>query len=226
MVYPALLPRLIQSDLGGRRHAFASILFVYIHSHSPIYISLPVEVSLQNPYITLLITSLHHYPAYRKRRDSKTAATMLSESSFGFLASALHIFASLHLASTSVVPAQKFPIMPRQTNSSNTGISLPNTTKKFYANALCNSEQEQVEQAAWNDAFAYAHALASWHANDSYQTAMDMYMGNDSRGPIGDILEGGTTTQHLYDAMQQMLTISSSSEYRRGSQCPYTVYMA
>lgn len=62
--------------------------------------------------------------------------------------------------------------------------------KKFYANALCCPEKQLIEQTTWNDASHYAHALGSWHPNGPYQAAMDMYMGNDSRGPIGDILAG------------------------------------
>lgn len=116
---------------------------------------------------------------------------MLSKSSFMVsLAFTLSFFDSLAPTSAIHASVQQFPLMPRQTNSSISGFSLPNTTKKFYAKALCSSEQQQVEQIAWNDAFAYAHALASWNANGSYQAAMDLYMGNDTRGPLGDILEG------------------------------------
>ena len=43
---------------------------------------------------------------------------------------------------------------------------------------------------AWNEALLYATALSSWQVNGSYQEAMDLYMGNDTRGPLGNIVEG------------------------------------
>lgn len=227
MVQKALLPRLLQLNLGKRRLAFAPFLSVCVHFLSLVYTSLPIALHFQHSFITLLVTGLHRYPAYQKHCSSKTAATMLSKSSFIFQALDLHLLALSHLGSSAVVPAQKFPVMPRQINSSSTGVSLPNTTKKFYANALCSPEQEQVEQVAWNDASIYAHALASWHANGSYQAAMDMYMGNDSRGPIGEILAGEYyNPASLWSNAPYANDFLSSSQYSGGGKCPHTVCMA
>lgn len=92
----------------------------------------------------------------------------------------------------------EFPVMPRQYNDSNVHVNLPNDTKKFYANNLCTPERIQIEQVAWSDALMYALALASWRVNSTYQEAMDIYMGNDTRGPLGRVVEGtyldGSTT--------------------------------
>lgn len=140
------------------------------------------------------------------------------------LASALSFLAPLHLTSSAVVPPQKFPMLPRQTNSSKNDVSLPNATKKFYANALCSPEKQLIEQLTWNDASLYANALASWRPNGSYQAAMDMYMGNDSRGPIGDILEGIRGFHWLSDA--PLANDVLFSQHCWGSQRPYAVYMA
>ena len=80
--------------------------------------------------------------------------------------------------------------MPRQHNISDFNVSLPSDKKKFYANNLCSTEKKVAEKIAWNEALLYATALSSWHVNSSYQEAMDLYMGNDTRGPLGDIVEG------------------------------------
>ena len=98
-----------------------------------------------------------------------------------------------------------FPVMPRQYNESNTGVSLPNDTLKFYANNYCTTGQIQIEQEAWNDALPYALALASWRFNSTYQEAMDLYMGNDTRGPLGRIVEGTCPSDKLPDLAQGLL---------------------
>lgn len=154
----------------------------------------PIELFPQRPLDTLFVISLYHYPAYSKYFNSRTAATMLSKSPFVSIASTLPLLTLSHPASFTVVPAQKFPVMPRQTNSSENGVSLPHTTKKFYAHALCNAEQEQIEQEAWYGAAVYAYAMIWWHANGPYQDTRDIYMGNDSRGPIVDVPKGGHDT--------------------------------
>ncbi|KAL6718041.1 hypothetical protein ACLMJK_004126 [Lecanora helva] len=80
--------------------------------------------------------------------------------------------------------------MPRQSNESNIDVSLPNDTLKFYATTLCTADQLHIEQEAWDDALKYAMALASWRVNSTYQEAMDLYMGNDSRGLFARALQG------------------------------------
>lgn len=41
---------------------------------------------------------------------------------------------------------------------------------------------------------SYPASLIWWHANGPYQDTMDMYIINDSREPIGDVLKGGHDT--------------------------------
>ena len=80
--------------------------------------------------------------------------------------------------------------MPRQYNDSVASVSLPTNVKKFYANTLCATDHKQIEEAAWSDASKYATALASWRINGPFQDAMDLYMGNDTRGPLGKVAIG------------------------------------
>ena len=80
--------------------------------------------------------------------------------------------------------------MPRQYNRSIDDASMPGDIKKFYSHSYCTSDQIKQEQDAWKDAGLYAKALASWQVNGSYQEAMDLYMGTDTRGPLGEIVEG------------------------------------
>lgn len=83
--------------------------------------------------------------------------------------------------------------MPRQYNYSNVGASLPNDAKKFYSNILCTDERKEIEQEAWSSAWEYAKALLSWRVNGSHQNAMDLYMGSDSRGPLGKVIQGAAS---------------------------------
>lgn len=91
---------------------------------------------------------------------------------------------------STATPDTKFPILPRLANQSATGQSPASDTKKYFAEAFCTPDQKLVEQVAWRDALRYAQALASWQPNGSFQPAMDLYMGNDSRGPLGTTLRG------------------------------------
>ena len=65
-----------------------------------------------------------------------------------------------------------------------------NGAHKYFAEASCAPYQKVIEEVAWRDALRYAQALASWQPNNSYQPAMDLYMGNDSRGPLSEALRG------------------------------------
>ena len=76
------------------------------------------------------------------------------------------------------------------TNQSTIGVSPASDTKKYFAEAVCTPDQKLVERVAWRDALHYAQALASWQPNGSFQAAMDLYMGNDSRGQLGATLQG------------------------------------
>lgn len=89
---------------------------------------------------------------------------------------------------STAAPVTNFPILPRMANQSTTGQSPASGTKKYFAEALCTPDQKLVEQVAWSDALQYAQALASWQPNGNFQPAMDLYMGNDSRGPLGATL--------------------------------------
>ncbi|CAD6569844.1 MAG: hypothetical protein ASARMPREDX12_003100 [Alectoria sarmentosa] len=75
------------------------------------------------------------------------------------------------------------------TNQSTIGVSPASDTKKYFAEAVCTPDQKLVERVAWRDALHYAQALASWQPNGSFQAAMDLYMGNDSRGQLGATLQ-------------------------------------
>ena len=70
------------------------------------------------------------------------------------------------------------------------GASLASGTKKYFAEALCTPYEKHIEHNAWLGALQYAEALASWQPNGSFQPAMDLYMGNDSRGQLGATLRG------------------------------------
>ena len=75
-------------------------------------------------------------------------------------------------------------------NQNAAGVSPASGTKKYFAEASCSPEEKITERIAWGDALQYAQALASWQPNGSFQPAMDLYMGNDSRGPLGATLRG------------------------------------
>lgn len=75
-------------------------------------------------------------------------------------------------------------------NQSAPGVSPADGTQKYYATALCTPAQMVGEAIAWADARRYAEALASWRPNQSFQPAMDLYMGTDSDGPLSELLQG------------------------------------
>ena len=106
------------------------------------------------------------------------------------LAFSLYILASVPPVWSSAALASKFPKLPRMTNQSATDVSLASGTKKYFAETLCSPNDRQVEHNAWQGALQYAQALASWQPNGSFQPAMDLYMGNDSRGQLGGELRG------------------------------------
>ena len=115
---------------------------------------------------------------------------MLSTSFIVFLASSLYEVTSAAPTSDFYMPGPRAPIIPRQTNSSIDNVSLPSDSHRFYAGRFCSTLQRQVEQIAWRDAMLYAEALTLWSPNQTYQAAMDLYMGNHTRGTLGNILEG------------------------------------
>ena len=102
----------------------------------------------------------------------------------------LSLFALVPPAWSVAALAKKFPILPRTANQSAIDVSPANGTLKYFAEGLCTAEQRAIEQTAWDDARRYAQALASWRPNGSFQPAMDLYMGTDSRGPLNQVLEG------------------------------------
>ena len=101
---------------------------------------------------------------------------------------------AVHVPSTlsAAIPDTSYPVMPRQTNGTKHNVIPPLGVKKVYSEKLCDTIEKEIEAAAWTEASQYAQALASWRVNSSFQSTMDLYMGNDSRGPLGDILKGGT----------------------------------
>lgn len=108
------------------------------------------------------------------------------------LAFSLSLLSSAPPAWSAIAPVMKFPILPRMANQSTTGVSPLSGVKKYFAEAFCTTHQRQIEQIAWGDALRYAQALASWQPNGAFQPAMDLYMGNDSRGELGATLRGMT----------------------------------
>lgn len=108
------------------------------------------------------------------------------------LAFSLYLSASVPPVWSTAAPATEFPKLPRMTNQTATDVSLASGTKKYFAETLCSPHDRQVEYNAWQGALQYAQALASWQPNGSFQPAMDLYMGNDSRGPLGGELWGMT----------------------------------
>ena len=75
-------------------------------------------------------------------------------------------------------------------NQSLFSVSPAKGTQKYFADAYCTPAQRAIEEEAWGDAGRYAQALASWRPNETFQPAMDLYMGTDSVGPLSDVLEG------------------------------------
>ncbi len=134
---------------------------------------------------------------------------MLSTSSIVSLFLTWPFTATVPSTSSAHAIAPKSPLMPRSYNDSDLDVSLPSDTKKFYSNRLCTAEQRQLEQMDWADALRLATALASWRVNGPYQAAMDLYMGNDTRGRLGKIVEGNHNENGLTMASGRMLIIST-----------------
>ena len=109
------------------------------------------------------------------------------------LAFTLSLLLSVTPVWSSAALAPKYPILPRMANQSTTGVSLASDTKKYFAEAVCTSHDKQIEHESWLDALQYAQALDRWQPNGSFQPAMDLYMGNDSRGELGAIIRGMTS---------------------------------
>ena len=99
-------------------------------------------------------------------------------------------------------------------NQSTTGVSLASSTKKYFAEALCSPQSMQIEHESWLDALQYAKALASWQPNGSFQPAVDLYMGNDSRGELGATLRGMTSEPRL----DTIVAVPFPTKYERTSQ--------
>lgn len=130
------------------------------------------------------------------------------------MAFSLSLLASAPPVWSAIAPVMKFPILPRMANQSTTGASPASDVKKYFAEAFCTPQQKLIEQIAWRDALQYAQALASWQPNGAFQPAMDLYMGNDSRGELGATLRGMTS-----DPRQNTgIPIQSPTNYKRTSQ--------
>ena len=86
--------------------------------------------------------------------------------------------------------AMRHPILNQMADQSIFGGSSADQYQKYFAEAFCTPYQRLVEEAAWRDALQYAQALARWQPNSSFQPAMDLYMGNDSRGQLSTTLQG------------------------------------
>lgn len=103
---------------------------------------------------------------------------------------AFSLLASALPAWSVAAPATKFPILPRMANQTMLGDIPANDHQKYFADVFCTPHQKLVERVAWRDAFQYARALATWQPNNTFQPAMDLYMGNDSRGQLSTTLRG------------------------------------
>ena len=86
--------------------------------------------------------------------------------------------------------ATRHPILNQMANQSIYGDSCADKYQKYFADTSCTPYQKAVEERAWLDALQYAQALARWQPNSSFQPAMDLYMGNDSRGQLSTTLRG------------------------------------
>ena len=106
------------------------------------------------------------------------------------LASTLTLLSSAPPAWSAAPTATKVPILPRMANQSTVAYSPANNTQKYFAEAFCTPFQKLIESLAWRDALRYAQALASWQPNSTFQPAMDLYMGIDSRGQLSAPLRG------------------------------------
>lgn len=94
------------------------------------------------------------------------------------------------LTSAAAAPPTNSPVLHRMASQSNFGDRPADDNQKYFAEALCTPYQKFVEEVAWRDALQYAQALARWQPNSSFQPAMDLYMGNDSRGQLSTTLRG------------------------------------
>ena len=103
---------------------------------------------------------------------------------------ALSFLASVPPVWTAAASGTKFPILPRMANQSTLRDSPANDDKKYIADALCTPHQKLTEKVSWREALLYAQALASWQPNSTFQPAIDLYMGNDSRGQLSTPLQG------------------------------------
>ena len=125
-------------------------------------------------------------------------------------------------------PVAKFPILPRMANQSTLGVSPADGTKKYYAEAFCTPSQRFTERMAWRDALQYALALASWQQNGSFQPAMDLYMGNQSRGELGATLRSTAsgTRKGNGHLILSPANCERSSQYRGRSESPRSINLA
>lgn len=114
----------------------------------------------------------------------------MSPCSLKLVVTAFSLAGLVPLASAAAMPDSWSSMLLQPTNLSPTNVSPPIGVKKIYASKLCSHQDKTIEQDAWNDALKFARALASWEANSSFQSAMDLYMGNHSRGPLGVTLRG------------------------------------
>ena len=99
-------------------------------------------------------------------------------------------FAVSLLTSAAAAPPTNSPTLPRMANQSTLRDRPADNNQKYFAEALCTPYQKFIEEVAWRDALQYAQALARWQPNSSFQPAMDLYMGNDSRGQLSTTLRG------------------------------------
>ena len=107
------------------------------------------------------------------------------------LTSIFNLLAVTPSACSAARPATKFPILPRMANQSKIfDYILANHLQKYFAHASCTPKQKIIERATWRDALQLARALASWQPNGTFQPAMDLYMGNNSRGYLSKELRG------------------------------------
>ena len=86
--------------------------------------------------------------------------------------------------------ATRARFLPGMANQDASGESSAYSNQKYFAEAFCTPYQKFIEEVAWRGALQYAQALARWQPNGSFQPAMDLYMGNDSRGQLSTALQG------------------------------------
>ena len=101
--------------------------------------------------------------------------------------SLLAIFVTVPILSNAM---PTIPVPLSQSIATKYNTTPPLGVKKVYSHKLCDPAERAVEQVSWVEAAQYAQALSSWRINSSFQPAMDLYMGNDSRGSLSSLLEG------------------------------------